>query len=156
MITLGAPAPNFTLTGIQGGEQKEYSLSDFRGGWVVLYFYPKDDTPGCTQEACEFRDLLHVFSDRNAMILGISRDAIEAHTKFIKKYGLPFVLLSDPDEKVCASYGVLKEKTLYGKKYLAIDRSTFLIDPNGALQGVWRNVKVSGHIPEVLSSIPRS
>lgn len=154
MLTIGAKAPDFSLSGLLEGKEGTYSLHDFLGKWVVLYFYPKDNTPGCTQEACDFRDSIGSFSEKNAVVLGISKDPLLSHTKFIQKFGLPFALLSDPDIKVCELYGAWKEKSMYGKTFLGISRTTVLIDPMGNIAKVWENVKVSGHSKEVLDSIP--
>jgi len=154
MLQKGDKAPKFRLRGLAQDGEREYALSDFLGQWVVLYFYPKDDTPGCTTEACEFRDAAAVVSSKNAMVLGVSRDSITSHEKFIKKFNLPFVLLADTESKVCESYGVIKEKNMYGKKVKGIARSTFLIDPEGKIAEVWRGVKANGHAEEVVGRIP--
>jgi peroxiredoxin Q/BCP len=118
----------------------------------VLYFYPKDDTSGCTAEACAFRDSLPDFSKLKAEVIGVSRDSVASHDKFKKKYRLPFPLASDEDGKVCQAYGVWVEKSMYGRKYMGIERSTFLIDARGIVRGVWRKVKVDGHADEVLQA----
>ncbi len=132
----------------------EVSLSDFKGKKnVVLYFYPKDNTPGCTQEACDFRDHLTRAQNQDTVVLGISRDSLKSHVKFSEKYQLPFPLLSDPEGEVCQKYGCWKEKSMFGKKYFGIERSTFLIDKKGMLKGIWRKVKVKGHVDEVLQKI---
>ena len=128
------------------------SLKALKGKVVVLYFYPKDDTPGCTAEACAFRDALPDFSKVKAAIIGISRDSVASHAKFKTKFGLPFPLASDEDGKVCQAYGVWVEKSMYGKKYMGIERSTFLIDAKGVIRNVWRKVKVEGHAEEVLNA----
>ena len=135
------------------GIEKEYSLNDFKGQKVILYFYPKDMTPGCTTEACDFRDAYTEFSDLNAVILGVSADDANKHTKFIEKYGLPFSLLVDEDHAVSESYHVWVLKKMYGKEYMGIERSTFLINPDGIVVKEWRKVKVKNHIEEVLESI---
>ncbi len=150
MLTIGKPAPDFRL---QADDGKTYSLADFKGKTVVLYFYPKDDTPGCTLESCGFGENIAKFTDKNTVILGVSRDSIASHQAFKKKYNLPFLLLSDPDSVVCNAYEVIGEKTNFGKKILGLIRSTFLIDPNGDLQHVWKNVQVAGHIDAVLKEI---
>ena len=124
-----------------------------KGKKVVLYFYPKDDTSGCTQESCDFRDNLAAFSRSGAAVIGISRDPVASHDKFKKKHALNFPLASDEDGKVCEKYGVWAEKSMYGKKYMGIERSTFLIDENGKISQVWRKVKVAGHAEEVLRAI---
>jgi peroxiredoxin Q/BCP len=146
MVDVGQVAPDFTLPASNG---KEVSLSDFRGKQVVLYFYPRDLTPGCTEQACNFRDEYEQFSDLNAVILGVSRDPLSKHEKFISKHGLPFLLLSDEDAKVCQQYGVFKEKTMFGKKSMGIERTTFVIDSEGIIRKVYRKVKVKGHVSEV-------
>ncbi|MEQ8199445.1 MAG: thioredoxin-dependent thiol peroxidase [Clostridiaceae bacterium] len=147
-INIGAPAPDFTLNGSDG---KTHRLSDYKGKKIVLYFYPKDNTPGCSSEACDFRDNFSVISELNAIVLGISKDSLSSHDKFITKFGLPFILLSDEDKKVCELYDVLKEKNMYGKKSIGIERSTFIIDENGILQKEFRKVKVKEHIKEVIA-----
>ncbi len=145
-LNIGDTAPDFTLPTDGDGE---ITLSDFKGEKVVLYFYPKDDTPGCTQESCEFRDAIGDFAEVGAQIIGISKDSATKHDKFKEKYGLNFPLASDEDCKVCAAYGVWKEKSMYGKKYMGIERSTFLIDETGKIAQIWRKVKVTGHVEEV-------
>jgi len=132
---------------------KKIRLKDLRGSNVVLYFYPKDSTPGCTQEGHDFSELHSRFKRQQTVIFGVSRDSVASHEKFKAKQGLPFDLLSDPDEKLCRKFDVIQEKSLYGRKYLGIERSTFLIDPEGKLRGEWRNVKVKGHAAEVLESV---
>ena len=128
-------------------------LKALRGKKVVLYFYPKDATPGCTTEGQDFRDLHAKFRRQNAVILGASRDSLASHEKFKAKHEFPFELLSDPDEKLCRQFDVIREKNLYGRKYMGIDRSTFLIDESGKLRGEWRKVKVKGHAAEVLEAV---
>lgn len=149
-MEIGNLAPDFTLVGSDG---KEHKLSDYRGKKVVLYFYPKDNTPGCTTEACDFRDNIHEITNLNAVVLGISKDNLNSHNKFIQKFNLPFVLLSDEDKVICNLYDVIKEKNMYGKKVLGIERSTFIIDEDGKLIKEFRKVKVKGHIEEVLNSL---
>ena len=134
------------------GDQK-IRLKDLRGKNVVLYFYPKDATPGCTQEGLDFKALHTRFKRRNTVILGVSRDSIAAHEKFKAKQGFPFELLSDPDEKLCRKFDVIREKTLYGRRFMGVERSTFLIDADGKLRREWRKVKVKGHADEVLESV---
>lgn len=146
----GTKAPDFTLNGSDKGS---HSLSDYIGKKIVLYFYPKDNTPGCSLEAQDFRDNKIIFDQLNTVILGISRDSLASHDKFIDKYCLPFLLLSDPDELVCDLYGVLKEKTMFGKKSVGIERSTFIIDENGIIKKIYRKVKVNEHINNVLDTI---
>jgi peroxiredoxin Q/BCP len=142
LIKEGEKAPDFTLDSDDG---KRISLSDFQGRNIVLYFYPKDNTPGCTQEAIEFQNLSRKFGNMNTVILGISKDSIESHKKFKDKNNLHFTLLSDPKAEVQKLYGVWKEKNLYGKKYMGTERSTFLINEKGILEKIYRKVKVKGH-----------
>ena len=131
-------------------------LSDFRGKKIVLYFYPKDSTPGCTLEGQDFRDNKRKFSARNTIVLGISRDSVKSHENFKSKQSFSFDLLSDPDEKLCKQFNVIKEKNMYGKKVMGIERSTFLIDEKGLLIKEWRKVKVKGHVEEILEEIKKS
>jgi len=147
MIELEKEAPDFTLKSSDGND---VSLSDFKGKKVVLYFYPKDNTPGCTKEACQFRDNINTVKNKDAVILGVSLDDIKSHKKFIEKFNLPFILLSDPDAKVSTEYGVYKEKNMYGKKKMGIERSTFIIDKKGIIKKIFRKVKVDGHVDEIL------
>lgn len=128
-------------------------LSDFKGKIIVLYFYPKDSTSGCTLEGQDFRDSKRKFSARNTIILGVSRDGVKSHENFKNKQSFNFELLSDPDEKLCTQFDVIKEKSMYGKKFMGIVRSTFLIDEDGVLVKEWRKVKVEGHVEEVLEGI---
>ena len=130
-------------------------LSDFKGKNIVLYFYPKDSTPGCTLEGQDFRDSKRKFSARNTIILGVSRDSVKSHEKFKSKQSFSFDLLSDPDEKLCKQFDVIKEKNMYGKKVIGIERSTFLIDEDGILVKEWRKVKVKGHVGDVLEEIKK-
>ncbi|SHJ80820.1 peroxiredoxin Q/BCP [Clostridium amylolyticum] len=146
----GQIAPDFTLSGSDG---KEHSLKDYRGKKVILYFYPKDNTPGCTNEAIAFKENTENLSGLNAVVLGVSRDSLASHEKFINKFGLPFVLLSDAESQVCELYGVLKEKNMFGKKSIGIERSTFVIDEEGKVIKEFRKVKVDGHINEVLEAV---
>lgn len=146
----GQMAPDFTLAGSDG---KEHSLKDYRGKKVILYFYPKDNTPGCTNEAIAFKENTENLSGLNAVVLGVSRDSLASHEKFINKFGLPFVLLSDAESQVCELYGVLKEKNMFGKKSIGIERSTFVIDEEGKVIKEFRKVKVDGHINEVLEAV---
>ena len=150
MSLVGMKAPEFSLMNEQGNL---VTLADYKGKYVVLYFYPKDMTPGCTTEACDFRDAYEEFSDLNAVILGVSADDASKHTKFIEKYGLPFSLLVDDNHAVSESYNVWVLKKMYGKEYMGIERSTFLINPDGIVVKEWRKVKVKDHINEVLNSI---
>ncbi|MDN3451594.1 thioredoxin-dependent thiol peroxidase [Planococcus sp. APC 3906] len=151
IVSEGMAAPDFSLKNEAG---ETVSLADFAGKkYVVLYFYPKDMTPGCTTQACDFRDAEKDFSELNAVILGVSADSEKQHTKFIEKHGLPFSLLVDEDHKISEAYGVWVEKKMYGKEFMGIERSTFLIDPTGTVIKEWRKVKVPGHIQEVLETI---
>jgi thioredoxin-dependent peroxiredoxin len=149
-VEVGSPAPHFTMPTDGGGE---VSLSSLRGKKVVLYFYPKDDTSGCTKQACGFRDALPDFSGIDAVIIGVSKDSVASHDKFKKKYELPFILASAKDTDTCEAYGVWVEKSMYGKKYFGIERSTFLIDGDAIVRGVWRKVKVDGHVGQVLKAV---
>jgi peroxiredoxin Q/BCP len=149
-VSIGKKAPEFSLPGSKG---KNVSLSDFKGKTVVLYFYPKDDTPGCTKEACDFRDSAKKFTSKKAVVLGVSPDSLRSHDKFIDKFELPFELLSDADHEVAEKYGAWVEKSMYGKKYMGIERSTFVIDPEGKLKAIFRKVKVDGHVGEVLEAV---
>ena len=146
----GAAAPAFTLPDSGG---TPVSLSDFAGSQVVVYFYPRDDTPGCTKEACSFRDNLPKFGKMDAVVLGVSKDSLDSHSKFIGKYGLNFTLLSDEDLKVNNLYGTWVEKENYGRKYWGTERSTFVIGKDGKLRKVFRKVKVDGHEQEVLQAL---
>lgn len=149
-LALGDKVPDLKLPSSTG---EEMSLADFKGKKIVLYFYPKDDTPGCTTEACDFRDSQEDFSKLNAVVVGVSKDALNSHEKFIAKYKIPFVLLSDTDLKLMEAFGVWKEKTMYGKTALGVSRSTFLIDENGVLVKAWLNVKATGHVGKVLEEL---
>jgi len=148
-LTVGDQAPNFTMATDAGGE---VSLVGLRDKNVILYFYPKDDTPGCTKEACGFRDAVRDFSGLNAEIIGVSKDSVAKHNKFKAKYELPFTLGADVDGSVCEAYNTWVEKSLYGRKYMGIERATFLIDRAGVLRGIWRKVKVKGHVEAVLAA----
>ena len=134
------------------GEQT-IRLKDLRGKKVVLYFYPKDSTPGCTTEGQDFRDLHNSFKRANSVVLGVSRDSVASHEKFKAKHSFPFDLLSDSDERLCKQFDVIKEKTLYGRKFFGVERSTFVIDETGKLQAEWRKAKVKGHVREVLAAV---
>jgi peroxiredoxin Q/BCP len=149
-LTVGDKAPALSLPD-QSGEP--VSLKDFSGKQVVLYFYPKDDTSGCTKESCDFRDAITPIKKVGAIVLGVSFDGQESHQKFIKKFALPFTLLSDEDKAVAKAYGVYKEKSMYGKKYWGIERSTFVIDQTSKLKAIFRKVKVDGHVDEVLAAL---
>lgn len=150
MLEEGKKAPQFTLKDQSG---KSVSLKDFLGKKVVLYFYPKDDTPGCTKEACNFRDDFKEIKKENAVILGVSADSETRHKKFAEKYKLPFTLLSDENKKVLEKYGVWQEKSMYGRKYMGIVRSTFIIDEKGKLKKIFPKVKVTNHNKEVLEAL---
>ncbi|MCY4309912.1 MAG: thioredoxin-dependent thiol peroxidase [Rhodospirillaceae bacterium] len=145
----GDQAPDFTMPTDGGGS---VSLADLRGGQVVLYFYPKDDTSGCTKEACAFRDAMPDFSKVKARIIGVSKDTVAKHDKFKAKHDLPFTLASDEAGNVCEAYGVWVEKNMYGRKYMGIERATFLIGDDGTVKKIWRKVKVSGHADAVLAA----
>jgi peroxiredoxin Q/BCP len=150
MIEEGKKAPAFTLASSEGGE---VSLKDLKGKTVVLYFYPKDDTPGCTREACEFRDSQAAVKKAGAVVLGVSGDSLESHGKFKTKYKLNFPLLSDTGNEVATKYGAYGEKTLYGRKFMGIIRSTFVIDGDGVVRKVFPKVKVDGHAEKVLEAV---
>jgi peroxiredoxin Q/BCP len=149
MLDVGQPAPDFTAATDGAGE---ITLSALRGRKVVLYFYPKDDTPGCTTEACGFRDALPDFSGIDAEIVGVSRDSVARHDKFKAKYELPFTLAADEDGEICEAYGTWVEKMNYGKTYMGIERATFLIDAEGVVRRIWRKVKVKDHVADVLAA----
>ena len=146
-LDAGDKAPDFSLPTDGGGTA---SLKSLKGRKVILYFYPKDDTPGCTTEACGFRDALPDFSGTGADIIGVSKDSVARHDKFKAKYDLPFTLIADEDGTLCEAYGVWQEKKNYGKTYMGIVRSTFLIDEKGTVAAVWRNLRVKGHVEKVL------
>jgi thioredoxin-dependent peroxiredoxin len=150
LVEEGSPAPDFTLTSDSG---ERVRLSDFRGKPVVIYFYPKDDTPGCTAQACGIRDNYDAFGEAGAVVLGISPDDESSHVKFKQKYGLPFTLLADPDHEVSELYGVWGERKLYGKAYMGVERSTFLIAPDGTVARVMRRVKPDTHADQVLAEL---
>ncbi|TLZ42769.1 MAG: thioredoxin-dependent thiol peroxidase [Methanobacteriota archaeon] len=150
MVAVGERAPDFALKSDDG---RRYALKDFRGKKVVLYFYPKDDTPGCTKEACSFRDNLARVTSKGAVVLGVSRDDTASHAKFRDKYDLNFPLLSDDEGKVTDAYGVWKMKNLYGREFFGIVRTTFLIDEEGKISRIWPKVKVEGHTDEVLAAL---
>ena len=150
MLSVGDPAPDFELSDGQGNTVR---LSDLRGRKVVLYFYPKDMTPGCTQEACDFRDRYADIQAAGAVLLGLSPDSAKTHAKFAGKYALPFPLLADPENTAATAYGVWKEKSMYGRTYMGIERSTFLIDEQGRIARIWPKVKVAGHGDAVLEAL---
>jgi peroxiredoxin Q/BCP len=147
---VGAKAPDFAMPTAGGGTVK---LSALKGKNVVVYFYPKDDTPGCTKEACGFNDMLAQFRKLDAEIVGISRDPMKSHDKFAAKYGLKFHLASDEDGKASAAYDTWIEKSMYGRKYMGLERSTYLVDKAGTIRAVWRPVSVTGHVEEVLAAL---
>jgi peroxiredoxin Q/BCP len=149
-LIVGRAAPGFSLPDQAG---KMVSLSDFKGKTVILYFYPKDDTPGCTAEACTFRDEHTAFQQKGCVVLGVSPDNAKSHTKFIEKFNLPFPLLSDADHKICEAYNVWVEKSMYGKTYMGVERSTFVVDGSGKLKAIYRKVKPAEHIAEILAGL---
>jgi thioredoxin-dependent peroxiredoxin len=149
-IKVGQKAPDFTVTNDAGQKVK---LSDFKGKKVVLYFYPKDDTPGCTKEACAFRDGIAEIKGRGAVVLGVSVDSVESHKKFKNKYDLNFSLLADTDKKIVEAYGTWKEKSMYGKKYMGVERSTFIIDGQGKVTHIFPKVKVDEHYDQVIDAL---
>jgi peroxiredoxin Q/BCP len=149
-VEVGQAVLDFTLPASNG---KEVSLSDYKGKKVVIYFYPKDMTPGCTTESCEFRDFHGDYKKLNTEVIGISPDDLKSHDQFIKKHDLPFLLLADEEQKVCELFDVWKLKKNFGKEYMGVERSTFLIDEEGKLAKEWRSVKVDGHVKEVLESV---
>ncbi len=149
-LSIGDKIPDLSLPASGGSTIK---LRALKGEALVLYFYPKDNTPGCTQEGQDFRDLYQNFRKAGAQILGVSRDSVRTHDNFIAKQGFPFALLSDADETLCLALDVIREKSLYGRKYMGVDRSTFLFDSKGVLRAEWRSVKVKGHAEEVLAAV---
>lgn len=153
LIVEGEEAPNFTLKSDEG---KEVSLSAYRGKKVVLYFYPKNGTPGCTNEAKAFRDAIKDFERENAVLLGISKDSVESHQKFKQKHELPFTLLSDPEGEVIALYGVWKQKSMFGRSFMGIERTTFLLDEKGVIRKIYRKVRVKGHAQACLLDLSQT
>lgn len=149
-VQTGQPVPDFEA---EATSQYLVDLAGLKGKYGVLYFYPKDHTPGCTQEGRDFRDHYQAFKDLNAVVFGISRDSLKTHENFKAKQGFPFELISDRDETLCRLFGVLKQKKMFGREVLGIERSTFLIDPQGRLAAEWRKVKVKGHVEEVLDKL---
>ena len=149
-LKVGDKAPQFKLAGDDGGS---HSLKDFLGKKIVLFFYPKDDTSGCTKEACSFRDNYATIKKKGAVVLGISGDSVESHKKFISKYDLNFILLSNEDRSVLDLYGVWKEKSMYGRTFMGIERTTFIIDEHGKISHIFPKVKVDGHTEEVLNAL---
>lgn len=152
-LKVGSKAPAFTLPTDGNGE---ISLKDFKGQKVVLYFYPKDDTPGCTKESCSFNENLTKLNKLNVQVIGLSKCSVKKHDKFKAKYNLKFPLASDENSDVCEKYGTWVEKSMYGRKYMGIDRSTFLIDEDGKIAAMWRKVKVPGHVEEVMETIKQT
>jgi len=150
MVSVGKRVASFSLPATG---DKNLSLDDFKGTHLVLYFYPKDNTSGCTREGEDFRDLYDDFLKAGADILGVSRDSVRSHENFRAKYSFPFDLLSDADEKLCRQFDVIKEKSMYGRKYMGVERSTFLVDARGVLRREWRKVKVADHAAEVLQAV---
>jgi peroxiredoxin Q/BCP len=150
MLEINALVPDFSL---MGSDNNEHKLSEYRGKNIVLYFYPRDNTPGCSTEACDFRDNNNNFNDNNTVVIGISRDSLKSHNKFIEKFNLPFILLSDENEEVCNLFNVIKEKNMYGKKVMGIERSTFIINSDGILIKEYRKVKVKDHVNTVLNDL---
>lgn len=150
MLEEGHPAPEFTLPSVDGGE---ISLADFRGRPLVLYFYPKDDTPGCTAQACELRDDMARLEELGASVVGVSPDPVKSHRKFRDKYNLNFPLLADTDHEVAETYGVWKEKSMYGRTYWGVERSTFILDEEGRIEAAWRRVKPKGHAERVVEHL---
>ena len=150
MLNVGDTAPDFSLPDQDG---KERRLSDFRGKKVVLYFYPKDNTSGCTTEAVGFRDIAEKFADNNAVVIGVSKDSVRSHRNFADKYSLPFILLADEDKKAIDLYGVFKEKKMYGKTVMGVKRTTFVIDEHGVIERIYAEVKAAGHAEEVYCSL---
>ena len=150
MLKEGDKAPSFNMPTNKG---ENVSLSKLKGQKIVLYFYPRDDTPGCTKEACGFRDDLSKYKRAGAVVIGVSRDSVESHEKFVKKFNLNFTLASDKDGDVCEKYDAWRLKNMYGKEYMGIGRSTFLIDTKGKINKIWPKVKVDGHVDEVLKAV---
>ena len=149
-LKIGDKAPAFSLFSNAG---EKVALKDFKGRSVILYFYPRDNTPGCTQQACDFRDSHKAVLKKKAVVFGISKDSVESHEKFKAKFDLPFALLSDPEGKMCEAYGVWQEKSLYGRKFMGIVRTTFVVGPNGKIAQIYSKVKVTGHIAQVLAEL---
>jgi len=150
MLKIGDKAPVFSLLSDSG---KTISLKSLKGHKIILYFYPKDHTSGCTKEACDFKDSIKTFENKETVIIGISKDSVESHKSFKTKFNLPFTLLSDEAGQMVKDYGVWKEKSMYGKKYMGIERTTFFIDEKGKIKHIWNKVKVPGHVQDVISKI---
>lgn len=151
-LTQGQQAPEFEAEASTG---QTLLLNDLREKWVILYFYPRNNTPGCTREACEFRDQHVKLTSLNAVVVGCSPDNLRSHGKFITRYDLPFILISDPDHSIAAKYDAWKEKKMFGLKFMGIERSTFLIDPEGRIARIWRRVRLNGHIDELIEELKR-
>lgn len=149
-IEIGAIAPDFTAK-IDG--DSDFSFSETKGNWVILYFYPKDNTSGCTKEACAFRDNMSDISNHEALVLGVSPDSVKSHNNFKEKHELNFSLIADPEKEICNLYGVIGEKKMYGKTYMGVVRTTFLINPEGKISYIWSNVKVTGHVESVIEKL---
>lgn len=150
MLKVGDKAPDFKLESDSG---ETLSLKELRGMKIIVYFYPKDKTSGCTKEACDFRDSIKAFKRKNTLVIGVSKDSVASHRKFKEKFELPFILLSDETAMMLKDYGVWKEKSMYGKKYMGIERTTFLINENGTIEKIWNKVKVPGHVDEILNNL---
>jgi len=150
VLSVGSSAPKFSLVANDG---KKYSLKDFKGKKIVLYFYPKDDTSGCTAEACSFRDNLTAIKKKGAVVIGVSPDGLKSHEKFVSKYDLNFPVLSDESKEMLTEYGVWQEKSMYGRKYMGVVRSTFIIDEKGTISHIFPKVKVEGHTEEILKAL---
>ncbi len=150
MLKPGDKAPDFKVESDSG---ETLSLKDLKGMKVVIYFYPKDNTSGCTKEACDFRDGIKSFKKKNTFVIGVSKDSVASHKKFKEKFELPFVLLSDETASMIKDYGVWKEKSMYGRKYMGIERTTFLINEKGIIEKIWNKVKVPGHVDEILNNL---
>ncbi|HAY32944.1 MAG TPA: thioredoxin-dependent thiol peroxidase [Ignavibacteria bacterium] len=150
MLKIGDKAPDFSLLSDTG---EKVSLKDLKGKKVILYFYPKDDTSGCTKEACSFRDNIKIIERKNAVVIGVSKDSVSSHQKFKKKYNLPFTLLSDENLDMLKDYDVWKEKSMYGRKYMGIERTTYIIDEKGKISEIFNKVKVDGHTEDILSGL---
>jgi peroxiredoxin Q/BCP len=149
-LEIGTKAPDFTAD-IENGEK--LTLSDYKGKWVVLYFYPKDNTSGCTKEACEFKDNMERITSMGAEVIGVSKDSVKSHNNFINKFELNFHLVADPEKEVCELYDIMGEKKMYGKTYMGIIRSTYIIDPEGTIREVYSKVKVAGHVDAVIEKL---
>jgi thioredoxin-dependent peroxiredoxin len=149
-VDIGHKVPDFL---VKDDQDNYFGTNDLLGKWTVMYFYPKDNTPGCTQESCDFRDRLSVLKKAGAQVVGISKDSVASHKKFKEKYYLPFPLLSDEDGKLCGLFDIVQEKSLFGRKYMGIVRSTYLVDPEAIVRQVWRKVRVRGHVEDVLVAL---